>query len=387
MPGDDAGRAAGVRGDRRAASASSSSCCRRWCASTPSPTPSVTPPRRRGGAAGDAGRAAARGRCRGRRLGARRQRPAGHPMVPDGFSFAGRPQLAARFAGRGGGRTLLLNGHVDVVSVEPRDRWRHDPFAGVVADGAVHGRGTCDMKGGVACMVLAAETLQTLGVPLAGDVIVNTVTEEESTGAGGLAMAHALHADGAIVPEPSGFDVWIACRGSLLPRITVRGPCRARGHRTGASRSGRRRERDREDGDPARRHPPAARGVGAATAAPVPVAGRRVPTIIAGRRVARLVPGQLHARRPHRVPARAGGRARLRLARGGASSWTGSRARPPPIRGSRPTRRASSGCRARCRRPRCRRTIRSSRPRSAPAPRSVATGAWPGSTTGTTAPR
>ena len=81
----------------------------------------------------------------------------------------------------------------------------------------MHGRGTCDMKGGVACMVLAAEVLASLGVPLQGDLIVNTVTEEESTGAGGLAMAHALQADGAIVPEPSGFDVWIACRGSLLP--------------------------------------------------------------------------------------------------------------------------------------------------------------------------
>jgi acetylornithine deacetylase len=146
-----------------------------------------------------------------------------HPMIPDGFSFAGRPQLAARLAGRGGGRTLLLNGHVDVVSVEPRDRWAHDPLEAVVADGAVHGRGTCDMKGGVACMVLAAEVLASLRVPLQGDLIVNTVTEEESTGAGGLAMAHALRADAAIVPEPSGFDVWIACRGSLLPRITVQG--------------------------------------------------------------------------------------------------------------------------------------------------------------------
>jgi acetylornithine deacetylase len=148
---------------------------------------------------------------------------AGHPMVPAGFSFAGRPQLAARFAGAGGGRTLLLNGHVDVVSVEPRGQWRHDPFSAVVVDGEVHGRGACDMKGGVACMVFAAEVLASLGVRLAGDLIVNTVTEEESTGAGGLAMAHALRADGAIVPEPSGFDVWIACRGSLLPRITVQG--------------------------------------------------------------------------------------------------------------------------------------------------------------------
>ncbi len=151
----------------------------------------------------------------------------GHPMVPDGFSFAGRPQLAARFAGTGGGRTLLLNGHIDVVSVEPRDRWAHDPFAAVIADGRVHGRGSCDMKGGVACMVFAAEilfdVLARLGVRLAGDLIVNTVSEEESTGAGGLAMARELAADAAIVPEPGGLDVWIACRGSLLPTITVEG--------------------------------------------------------------------------------------------------------------------------------------------------------------------
>jgi acetylornithine deacetylase len=148
---------------------------------------------------------------------------AGHPMVPEGFSFEGRPQLVARFAGVGGGRTLLLNGHIDVVSIEPRERWAHDPFAALVADGRVHGRGSCDMKGGVACMSFAAETLAALGVPLSGDLIVNTVSEEESTGAGGLAMARALQADGAIVPEPGDLDVWIACRGSLLPTITVEG--------------------------------------------------------------------------------------------------------------------------------------------------------------------
>jgi acetylornithine deacetylase len=144
-------------------------------------------------------------------------------MVPDGFTFEGRPQLAARFPGAGGGRTLLFNGHIDVVSIEPRERWSHDPFAAVVADGRVHGRGSCDMKGGVACMTFAAEVLADLGVRLAGDLIVNTVSEEESTGAGGLAMARELQADGAIVPEPGNLDVWIACRGSLLPTITVEG--------------------------------------------------------------------------------------------------------------------------------------------------------------------
>jgi acetylornithine deacetylase len=148
---------------------------------------------------------------------------AGHPMIPGGFSFSGRPQLVARFPGTGGGRTLLLNGHVDVVDVEPRAAWSCDPFAAVVRDGAVWGRGACDMKGGVACMVFAAEVLAELGVRLAGDLVVNTVTDEESTGAGGLASARTLQADAAIVPEPSALAVWVACRGSLLSRITIEG--------------------------------------------------------------------------------------------------------------------------------------------------------------------
>jgi acetylornithine deacetylase len=148
---------------------------------------------------------------------------AGHPMIPAGFSFAGRPQLAGRFAGMGGGRRLLLCGHVDVVDVEPREAWSVDPFDAVVRDGAVWGRGACDMKGGVACMILAAEALAELRVPLAGDLVVNTVTEEESTGAGGLVSARTLRADAAIVPEPSALAVWVACRGSLLPGIVVEG--------------------------------------------------------------------------------------------------------------------------------------------------------------------
>ncbi|MGI8712276.1 MAG: M20 family metallopeptidase [Solirubrobacteraceae bacterium] len=147
----------------------------------------------------------------------------GHPMIPDEFTFAGRPQLVGRFPGTGDGRSLLLNGHIDVIDVEPIQAWMHDPFAAVVADGAVHGRGSCDMKGGVACMVFAAEALAELGAHLAGDLIVNTVTEEESTGAGGLVTARTLNADAAIVPEPTGLDVWVACRGSLLPTITVQG--------------------------------------------------------------------------------------------------------------------------------------------------------------------
>jgi|tagenome__1003787_1003787.scaffolds.fasta_scaffold20985413_2 acetylornithine deacetylase len=145
----------------------------------------------------------------------------GHPYIPDGFTFEGRPQLVATFGGSGGGRKLILNGHVDVVGVEPRDEWLHDPRVGVVADGRVHGRGACDMKGGVAAMVIAAETVAAAG--LGGDLVVATVTEEESTGAGGLALARMLEADAAIVTEPTALDVAVACRGSLLPSLIVQG--------------------------------------------------------------------------------------------------------------------------------------------------------------------
>jgi acetylornithine deacetylase len=145
-------------------------------------------------------------------------------QIPFELEFDGRPQLVARFAGTGGGRSLLLNGHIDVVSGEPKGRWTSDPNTPVVRDGNLYGRGACDMKGGVAAMVMAAETLARLGIPLAGDLIVNTITDEESTGAGGIAcVAHGVRADAGIVPEPTAFDVWIACRGSVYPTITIEG--------------------------------------------------------------------------------------------------------------------------------------------------------------------
>ena len=149
---------------------------------------------------------------------------AGSKLAPAGLDFEGRPQLAATFRGAGGGRSLLLNGHVDVVSPEPRERWTTDPFAADLREGRLYGRGACDMKGGVGCMVFAAEALAELGVRLAGDLVVCTVTEEESTGAGGLAaVAHGVRADAGIVLEPSGHEVCIACRGSVIPTITILG--------------------------------------------------------------------------------------------------------------------------------------------------------------------
>jgi acetylornithine deacetylase len=149
---------------------------------------------------------------------------AGMPLVPPGLSFEGRPQLIARTVGRGGGRSLVFNGHIDVVSAEPRSGWASDPFVASVRDGLLYGRGACDMKGGIAAMVFAVETLSSLGVSLDGDLLVATNTDEESSGAGGTALVeHGLRADAGVVTEPTGFHTWIACRGSDYGVVTVPG--------------------------------------------------------------------------------------------------------------------------------------------------------------------
>ena len=85
-------------------------------------------------------------------------------MVPDGLDFVGRPQLAAQqLRSTGGGRSLLLNGHIDAVSYKPLERWTSHPLEPEVRDGLLYGRGSCDMKGGIAGMLFALETVKRLG--------------------------------------------------------------------------------------------------------------------------------------------------------------------------------------------------------------------------------
>lgn len=148
----------------------------------------------------------------------------GKPLYQPGMGFEGRPQLVARFAGTGGGKSLLLNGHIDAVSYEPIERWTSHPLQAEIREGNLYGRGSCDMKGGIACMIFASEILAELGVGLAGELIVATNTDEESSGAGGLALVlHGVEADAGIVTEPTNHDVWISCRGTSYSVISVPG--------------------------------------------------------------------------------------------------------------------------------------------------------------------
>ncbi|MEV4547982.1 ArgE/DapE family deacylase [Nonomuraea wenchangensis] len=118
-----------------------------------------------------------------------------------------RDNVCGVVAGAGGGRSLLLNGHVDVVPEGRLDRWRGNPFQAVVTDDKVVGRGATDMKGGLIAAAYAAVALRRAGVRLAGDLLLQGVVGEEvgDHEAGTTAVLEAgFTADAAIVCEPSG---------------------------------------------------------------------------------------------------------------------------------------------------------------------------------------
>jgi acetylornithine deacetylase len=122
------------------------------------------------------------------------------------------------------GRSLILQGHIDVVPEGPLEMWTYPPYSATIKDGWMHGRGAHDMKSGVAAMVFAMDALNTAGLEPAADVHVQTVTEEESTGNGALStLVRGYRAEAALVPEPTGGTITRAHTGTLWFRIAVRG--------------------------------------------------------------------------------------------------------------------------------------------------------------------
>lgn len=152
----------------------------------------------------------------------RLSRYAGEPGYYPDREFGSRPNLVGKIQGSGGGRSLMILGHADVVSVG-KD-WTFDPFGGERSDGAIYGRGTVDMKGGMSASVSALEILASLGIRLRGDVVVASVVDEEAGGMGTLAVVdRGYTADGAVSPEPSDLNVAPLCRGILWGSLTIPG--------------------------------------------------------------------------------------------------------------------------------------------------------------------
>jgi acetylornithine deacetylase len=136
----------------------------------------------------------------------------------DTFDVApGRPNVVARLRGTGGGRSLLLCGHMDVVAAGP------EGFAPEVRDGRLYGRGSVDMKGGLAAAVVAVERLAAGPTRLAGDLLVAAVVDEEWVSAGAEELVKRYRADVAILPEQSDLDVVVEHGGFAWFEVESKG--------------------------------------------------------------------------------------------------------------------------------------------------------------------
>lgn len=137
----------------------------------------------------------------------------------------GRRNLAARWPGSGQGRSILFSGHVDVAPFEP-DNWKIcRPFEPRVVDGRLYGRGSADMKGGIAAAFWALKILSESGFAPGGDIIFESVVDEEFAGGNGTLAGRlrGYNADLAVLTEPTRMQVCPACLGALLGEITIRG--------------------------------------------------------------------------------------------------------------------------------------------------------------------
>src|SRR5688572_15685590 len=129
----------------------------------------------------------------------------------------GRANVVAAARGSGGGRSLMLNAHMDTVGVDGMT----DPFVPPIDAGRLYGRGAQDMKGSLAaCMLAAADSTRRR---LRGDVIVTAVADEELASIGTQAIAATISADAAIVTEPTDLRIAIAHRGFVHLEVEVTG--------------------------------------------------------------------------------------------------------------------------------------------------------------------
>jgi acetylornithine deacetylase len=121
----------------------------------------------------------------------------------------GRVSVVGTLAGRGKGRSLMLYGHMDTVGVEGMA----EPFSAAVRDGRMYGRGTYDMKGGLAACLATAKAVVDAGAPLAGDLLVCGVADEEVASLGMLDVLEHVKPDAAVVTEATELDICLAHKG------------------------------------------------------------------------------------------------------------------------------------------------------------------------------
>jgi acetylornithine deacetylase len=147
----------------------------------------------------------------------------GYGPVETDFSRA-RTVVGTYRPGKETGRSLILQGHCDVVPAGPRDMWQTPPYQPVVKDGWLYGRGAGDMKSGTIAALYALDALKAAGLALMGRIHLQSVIEEESTGLGALSTLHrGYRADACLIPEPTDGRLYRAQVGVVWFRLKVRG--------------------------------------------------------------------------------------------------------------------------------------------------------------------
>jgi len=132
----------------------------------------------------------------------------------------GRVNVVGVLKGSGGGKSLLLNAHLDTVGVEDMTI---DPFGGELREGRMYGRGSQDMKGSLAAMITATKAIMEAGITLRGDLLITTVADEEHSSIGTEALVKEFKADGAIVTEPTDMHICRAHRGFIWFEVETLG--------------------------------------------------------------------------------------------------------------------------------------------------------------------
>lgn len=138
----------------------------------------------------------------------------------------GRENIIATLDSGSPGPCLMFEGHTDVVSEGERSRWTRDPFGGEIIDGKLYGRGSCDMKAGLAVALLTARAFKRAGVPWKGKLRLGIVCDEEGMMLGIKHYIRAGHADdvtACLVPEPEENQLCLSMKGAMRAVVRVRG--------------------------------------------------------------------------------------------------------------------------------------------------------------------
>lgn len=146
-------------------------------------------------------------------------------FVDSGIPFEGRKNLIGIYNGKKDGKSLTLHGHIDVVPAEPVSNWSMDPWSAEIKGNKLYGRGSADMKSGLIANWFALKTLIDLGYPIAGDVQLHCVIEEEAGGGGGAlaCLEEGYLTEGYVTTEPHNLNMTISHAGIMYFRVKVVG--------------------------------------------------------------------------------------------------------------------------------------------------------------------